>query len=62
MRWFYLEQDANTLYTPRTGHASVCTDTMIYIFGGIDIDGNRNNDLYCYDFNENSWKKLNPEN
>lgn len=60
-RWFYSEQDLPRIYTPRTGHAAVCLGDVVYLFSGIDIDGNRNNDLYALDINENTWKKLNPE-
>jgi hypothetical protein len=30
----------------------------VYVFGGIDMDGSRNNDLYMLDINEQQWKKV----
>jgi hypothetical protein len=36
----------------------VATEDTIYLFGGIDIDGNRNNDLYALDLNEMVWRKV----
>lgn len=56
-RYFHVEQSSQ-LFTPRTGHAAANSGQHIYIFGGIEDDGTKNNAILCYDILGNSWRQL----
>jgi hypothetical protein len=36
----------------------VSTETSIYVFGGIDVDGRDDNDLFVMDVRSMEWKRL----
>ncbi|KAJ5070577.1 hypothetical protein M0811_10846 [Anaeramoeba ignava] len=56
--WIELtEQNTEERPTPRSGHMGTYHDEKMYIFGGL----HRHlffNDLYCFDMNKHSWKKM----
>ena len=52
---------SGTLPMPRDDHSCTTTeDNRMVIFGGF-VKGSRSNDIYAYDFTNNSWECLYPE-
>jgi N-acetylneuraminic acid mutarotase len=49
------------VYTPRTGHTTVCYEDRIFLFGGSDNE-NILNDLYSLNLTEKTWKNLSLNN
>lgn len=43
---------------PRAGHAAVTVGDYMYMFGGRDINKNRLNDLWRFDFKRESWLEI----
>lgn len=35
-RWFFIQAENDTIFSPRTGHAICLLSDEIYLFGGID--------------------------
>jgi N-acetylneuraminic acid mutarotase len=46
----------------RSGHSSVIYDDYLYIYGGMNQEGERMNDLHHYDIMNKKWKKISIEN
>ena len=44
-----------SLPKPRNAHTAVEYKKKMYIYGGKDEDGKKLSDLWCFDFNMNSW-------
>ena len=45
------------MYTPRTGHAVVVYNKMLYLMGGTDETA-RQNDIYQYEVETKTWRML----
>uniref|UniRef100_A0A914V7H2 Uncharacterized protein n=1 Tax=Plectus sambesii TaxID=2011161 RepID=A0A914V7H2_9BILA len=44
--------------TARFGHSCCVTRTRMFLFGGEDGNGNRKDDLWCYDFLKKDWSRV----
>jgi hypothetical protein len=57
-RWYFVPSllPVDT-FAPRTGHAAaVFKKRFVYVFGGIDNEGARTNDLHIFDLRERTWR------
>ena len=56
-KWTVID-DAKGSIKGRYRHTAVCTEKAMYVFGGIDQEQERFNDIYQYQFENNTWTKV----
>ena len=61
-KWKEIEALTKEKPCKRSGHSAVVYQDKMYIFGGVDDEINRLNDLWEFDLKKKTWKELKVEN
>ncbi len=61
-QWKKIEPITKEMPCKRSGHSAVIYQDKMYIFGGVDDEINRLNDLWEFDLKKKTWCELKVEN